>query len=240
QENVRFLPVPVLAISTKVFDDSTLIDLKSNSPVFYSRNILSDSVLKFEPFIKPFYINRSSVIHAFASDGKSFSDTIRSVLYKRPNSWNVTYTDVFNSQYTAGGTMGLIDGLHGDLNWRKGEWQGFQYKDLEIVIDLGKKTKISEIRAGFLQDTRAWILMPKMVEFYFSSDNLTFELAGTVINVVKSDNYDVQIQNLVLKLKKSQKARYVKVKAINYGKLPGWHQGYGDSAFIFADEITIR
>jgi len=35
-------------------------------------------------------------------------------------------------------------------------------------------------------------------------------------------------------------ARYVKVKAKNFGTLPNWHQGAGGDAFIFIDEITIK
>ena len=35
-------------------------------------------------------------------------------------------------------------------------------------------------------------------------------------------------------------ARYIKVKAYNYGKLPEWHAGKGDDAFIFIDEIEIK
>ena len=35
-------------------------------------------------------------------------------------------------------------------------------------------------------------------------------------------------------------ARFVKVKATNFGKLPDWHQGNGGDAFIFIDEIEVR
>ena len=36
------------------------------------------------------------------------------------------------------------------------------------------------------------------------------------------------------------KAKYIKVKAYNFGKLPEWHQGFGGDAFIFIDEITVK
>ncbi len=35
------------------------------------------------------------------------------------------------------------------------------------------------------------------------------------------------------------KARYVRVKAVNLGKIPAWHPGAGFDAFIFVDEIFI-
>ena len=47
------------------------------------------------------------------------------------------------------------------------------------------------------------------------------------------------IKNLELKTE-ATKARYVKVKAYNYGKLPEWHQGAGGDAFIFVDEIEVK
>ncbi len=36
------------------------------------------------------------------------------------------------------------------------------------------------------------------------------------------------------------KARFVRVKAANLGKIPAWHPGAGDDAFIFVDEIFIQ
>ena len=36
------------------------------------------------------------------------------------------------------------------------------------------------------------------------------------------------------------KARYVRVKAYNLGKIPAWHPGAGFDAFIFVDEIFIE
>ena len=36
------------------------------------------------------------------------------------------------------------------------------------------------------------------------------------------------------------RARYVRVRAYNLGKIPSWHPGAGDDAFIFVDEIFIE
>ena len=44
--------------------------------------------------------------------------------------------------------------------------------------------------------------------------------------------------NHSLSLKSS--AKYIKIKAYNYGKLPPWHQGAGGDAFIFIDEINVK
>jgi hypothetical protein len=35
-------------------------------------------------------------------------------------------------------------------------------------------------------------------------------------------------------------ARYVRVRAYNFGKIPSWHPGAGGEPWIFVDEIFIR
>jgi len=34
-------------------------------------------------------------------------------------------------------------------------------------------------------------------------------------------------------------ARYLRIKAVQYGKLPAWHLGAGGDSHIFIDEIEI-
>ena len=104
-----------------------------------------------------------------------------------------------------------------------------------------QQKKISRVSAGFLQDTRSWILMPKQVEFSFSVDSLHFSEPVVIQNAVKAEEMDVEVKDFEKKITKTT-ARYVKVKASNYGRLPEWHPGHsleGD-AFIFVDEITVE
>ena len=39
---------------------------------------------------------------------------------------------------------------------------------------------------------------------------------------------------------KNLKARYIKLKAENYGICPEWHLGAGGKTWVFVDEITIK
>jgi len=161
------------------------------------------------------------------------------LFFKRPNNWKVQILSKYSSQYDAGGDQGLIDGLHGDENWRKGEWQGYQSQDFEAIIDLGEKQNLSTFSASFLQDSRSWILMPTKVEFYASGDNKEFVLIATETHKIDPKDETTQIKNFVTSNQKV-KARYIKVKAYNFGKLPVWHQGAGGDAYIFIDEIMIK
>ena len=124
----------------------------------------------------------------------------------------------------------------------KGEkWRRFEGKNFECVIDLGKESNITTLAAGFLQDSRAWILFPVKVEFEISADGNNFKNVLTVTNNVPADDYKVQLKEFT-GIIAPEKARYVKVKAMNMGKLPPWHEGheYDGDAWIFTDEVLIE
>jgi len=48
------------------------------------------------------------------------------------------------------------------------------------------------------------------------------------------------LQKLNLKLPLPTQAKYIKIRAINYGKLPKWHLSAGEDAFIFVDEVGVE
>lgn len=236
---VKILSVPSINTASRVFNDSMLVEIKSKEKVFYSSIDINHSKRVFKEYTKPFYISTSKNIFAYSDDGKTKSDTIQGLFYKRPNNWKIQILSKYSSQYDAGGDEGLIDGLEGDVNWRKGEWQGYQSQDFEAIIDLGDKQNLTNFEAGFLQDSRSWILMPTKVEFYASADNKEFILIATETHKIDPKDELTQIRKFVTSNQKV-KARYIKVKAYNFGKLPAWHQGAGGDAYIFIDEITIK
>jgi hypothetical protein len=239
----KIVPVPVIEAAGKSFSDKLLVSLQSSDgkpqQIEY---ILEPRVKKgavdFQPYQKPFYIDESSTVTAVVKDGKSESNRLSANFYRKPNDYAIEIKSTYSKQYHAGGPDGLLDGILGSENWRKGDWQGYQAQDFEAVVDLRKTKKISKIDARFLQDSRAWILMPTKVEYYISDDNRNFKLAKTVENTYDAKNTDVKVVDFTAQIAPTS-AKYVKVKAFNFGKLPQWHQGAGGDAYLFIDEITI-
>jgi len=134
----------------------------------------------------------------------------------------------------------LIDGLHGTTNWRTGSWQGYQAQNFECVVDLGKEKEITSISSNYLQDTRAWIVFPKKVEYFISQDGINFESIGLIVNTVDAKDDTVSTKDFTHHLTKKSTAKFVKIVATNFGKLPEWHAGKGGEAFIFIDELDIK
>ncbi|MDI1234884.1 MAG: GH92 family glycosyl hydrolase [bacterium] len=212
--------------------DGIYYTIDGQEPSLNSRRFGRDSIL---------IIDKNTTIKAIhiVNGGKHFSAVSTAHFYKRPNNYTIKINSTYNKQYTADGEEGLLDGLTGDTDWRKGRWQGYQSQDFEAIVDLKEVKSISKISTGFLQDTRSWILMPQKVIYYGSVDGINFEEIKTIDNEVADSNYNVQRKEFASASLTNQ-YRYIKVKALNYGQLPAWHQGAGGDAFIFVDEITIE
>ena len=220
-----------------------IISQNPKDVIYYDISDVNDYLAKKLPsvvYTEPFEILETSTISAYVKNNDDQSNTISATFFKKPNNNTIAITSKYNPQYHAGGPEGLIDGIFGSVNWRKGDWQGYQSQDFEAVIDLQKEQAVSSFSANCLQDSRSWIEMPSKVEYYSSIDNVNFSLLGTVTNTISPREYENKIQDFQLKLDKAITAKYIKVKAYNFGKLPEWHQGVGGDAFIFIDEITIK
>jgi hypothetical protein len=194
---------------------------------------------KIKAFTKPFYIKNSVKIHAH-SNNKIENYLNEAYFHKIPNNWTIKLNCKYNKQYTAGGDAGIIDGLLGYKDWRKGGWQGYQSQDFEAVIDMQENKEINEISSSYLQDSRSWILLPKEVEYLVSNDGINFTSVSKVNHDLAWNTNENIVKKLTGQLSQKLKTRYIKVIARNYGALPQGHQGFGGDAFIFVDEIEVR
>lgn len=222
--------------SERLFENSTMVSiegLKPNDRIFYAIDNQD-----FTLYTKPFEIDKTTTIRAFAERNGGKSSEVKGTFHRRPNEWSIEVKSRNVPQYTAG-KWGLIDGIKGDENWKKGDWVGFQGQNFEAIIDLKSDTKITELSARFLQDSRSWILMPKKVEFYTSDDSKNFTKVATIGHTISPKYTENIVKHFAQKIKPVT-AKYVKVIAYTFGKLPEWHQGFGGDAHIFIDEIEIK
>jgi len=237
-----YLPAPIINSTETVFEKSTQVTIENTlekTKVYFTLNGTTPTKKSIQ-YTKPFSVDTSVTITAIAISKKNTSSLTQSKLYKRPNNWSIHLNSTYNKQYSAGGDRGLIDGLKGTRNWRSGAWQGYQAQDFECIIDLKQSQPIKSITAGFLQDTQSWIIFPTNVAYYISEDGLTYELFKVIENGILPDDYFIQKRLFAGFAQMPTTARYVKVIAKNFGKLPDWHLGKGGDAFIFIDEIEIK
>jgi putative alpha-1,2-mannosidase len=239
--STTFIANPFIIDASQIFKDSLLIKMQcteKDAYIFYSINNEEQKM-----YMHPITIYNKSNIHFYSAKDDRKSPTQEATFYKIPNDRIIKINSVYNKSYSGGGPEALIDGLFGDVNWRKGNWQGYQSQDFEAVIEFAMNKKCKRIAANFLQDQKSWIFFPSNVEYYGSVDGKTYELLSTNdVTVPRDDEKNSLLKmNYTLTLSQATKAyKSFKVIAKNYGTLPTWHPGAGGDAFIFVDEVEVE
>ncbi len=234
--------VPVIDGVGRVFDSQTTVKLSSTS-----RNVTINYTLDgTEPgsnsavYTAPFTVHETTTVKAVVVRGGIVrSLAAAATFFKKPNDWTVRIDSKYNRQYTGGGDNGLIDGIRGTTNFASGEWQGYQGQDFVATIDLQRETEIKKLGGGFLQVAQSWIWMPTHIEFEVSSDNVNFTKVADIRTDIDPKDMESKIRNYTQTIS-PVRARYIRVHAYNLGKIPAWHPGAGDEAFIFVDEVVIQ
>lgn len=237
------VPTPIVNYKTKTFSTPQSLSIKSvnskGEKIFYTLN--GSSVTKRSTaFLKPFTVSNSSQVKVKAYVGNDSSEAGVAHLFKVNTKQIVKVKSIVNPQYGAEGPQSLVDGVCGDIDWRKGDWLGYQGQDLEMIIENKDSRPLSKIGAGFLQDTRSWIVFPRSLTVYTSADGINFKEEGVAKTAVGIKDLTTQTQEISVELKEPKVVKFIKLVAKCYGKLPDWHEGSGGEAFIFIDEIELE
>jgi len=231
-------------ISTKFDNTKNILKVYLDSeqpdpPIHYTLNGI-DPTSTSPLYTDPIEITGNSYLKAgIFLDGKlkeKFSE--RSILYHKATGKTVKYFQPYSYRYTAGGDGALTDGLRGTVNHRDGNWQGFLGNDFEVIVDLGKVDSIMSVAITFLQVQKSWIFMPDTVIISLSQDNKRYHSINEIWNDVPAKTERHVIKQFSQGFPKTR-ARYIKIRAISPHFCPAWHEGAGESCWLFADEIVV-
>jgi predicted alpha-1,2-mannosidase len=231
-------PAPVLYFKDIAFEDSMAVKIKSGGG--FEIIISSKNKPEINMAVR---VNDTSIVLkescCLSAAAKPDGSIAKACFVKRPNHWKVKLLNPLHPQYTGGGDQALCNGIAGDPEWQKGNWQGIQGQPFEAIIDLVDTQSISSLNTGFLQDTRSWIVFPRSVSYSFSLDGQNWFGTCGSMNKIPIDSLGSQKQSISTHIK-PVKARYVKMLASQHGTLPAWHPGAGGETFIFVDELEIN
>ena len=235
------LPAPWASAAGDRFRDSLGVHLACAEP---RADILWTDGVGVDPregsrYTDPLTLTGTTILHFVARDGERMSPMVTARFDAITPGRHLEVASVPNPQYTAGGPEALIDGRRGTDDWRTGAWQGYQGQDLQVTVRFDAPTVLSRAGAGFLQDMRSWILMPRELQVEVSADGVTFAAAGGAGHEVPDAREGVLRRDLTVPLD-GRPVRAVRLHAVNHGPLPAWHPGAGGNAFIFVDEIIAE
>ena len=190
---------------------------------------------------KPLIFHHSSVLKV-RTFKKGFlpSETVTHELMKVGRKIEIIeITPMANERYAGMDKSTLDDLKAGSLYFQDGNWLGFDKGPIEITIDLGQSDPAKEVVISALSSPASWIMPPESMKLLYSKDGDSFinysEVQIFPLTEMESARKDYSSINL-----ESIKARYIKIIISPVTKLPNWHPGKGNPAWVFLDEIIVR
>jgi len=141
-------------------------------------------------------------------------------------------------KYPGSGRWTLLNCLRGTESRNQEDWLGFEGTDFEAVVDLKEPIQVNNISIGFLNSQGAWIFLPTKIEFYISKNGKDYDLIKEIEHPLNPKESNLEIVDFSAEVK-GDPIQYLKIKAVSTAECPEWHQGAGDPAWLFVDEIVI-
>lgn len=135
-----------------------------------------------------------------------------------------------NEKYNTNGDLGLTDGIVGKKPWKGNQWLGFTEDTVRFQLDLGKKTKLGQIKLGYLNDPGSWIYAPVKCVIESSKNGRKWKKTTVPDNDTRAENFY---------LSKKLKARHLRITVINKEKIPAGMTGAGFTPWTFLNELII-
>jgi hypothetical protein len=186
-------------------------------------------------------LNENTVIKAKAYKAGWISSDLLEVSFLKntytPDS--VIYLTKPNDRYRDDKNKLLIDREKGLADFRSGTWVAFRENRMEILLPFSKPVTVQSVGLSGLIDVGSYIMPPESVEIWGGDDVKHLKLLGQIKPEQPGKQVPSSTKNFECKFKPTS-VKYVKIVANPVGKLPAWHQGKGDKAWVFVDEVLVN
>ena len=255
---------PIIKIEAGFMNDS--IVLKLTPPILENdeRIITSDLSLHLKHYIKgvqiryttdgsdpdsvksPIYTNNTLLNKYTKLKARAFkkgwlkSDSIVAIFYRNTfKADSIQSLLPLDSIYKGSGVKTLINGELGEMDFKSGKWLGFRTKKMEILLAYNNAVKVSGITLSALVDIEAYLMPPFNIEVWGGSDKNKMVKLGKIvpeqpkqIKPAYQTSYDCYFT--------ARPVKFIKIVAVPIPKLPLWHPGKGQKAWVFFDEIFVN
>ena len=218
-----------------------VIDLKTSSkePIYYTLDG-SEPNSNSEKYKDKISIQKSVTVKA-AVIGKNYKSKVfkQSFAFNKATLKPVVLKNQPVERYRFKGAETLVDGKTGTTVFSTGDWIGLFNENFEAVVDLKSIQEVTEVAINTFVSPNDWIFGSKQFIVSLSNDGTNFTpVYGKNIEIA-SQGDNASILNLKANFE-SQKARYIKIVAPIFEKIPQWHYGAGQPTFLFVDEIIVN
>lgn len=244
----NLIPVPFISTENRVFTDSLRIEMGmvnlNNGPQYTEYAIEENQVIgEWKTYTKPFTIHSSCKIHSRGtkdiSGQKTHSATLTSVFQQKEKNCHLELKSTYEPAYAAAGPNTLIDKIKGSNDFRTGDWQGYQGKDVIAIVSFNEARTINAIGVSWLKDLNSWIFEPSQIVIETSEDGISYRQAAEFVIRTATKGTEEKGLGSVAKSVVIDKVKYIRYTIRNQGVCPDWHLGAGNPTWLFLDELIF-
>lgn len=147
-----------------------------------------------------------------------------------------------NEKYKGEGAATLIDNKKGLAeNFADPAWLGFREKPCAALFYFDTAKTISNISISYNIGVQSYLMPPAEIEIWAGDEKSDLKLLKKVRprQISKAEKNVVRVEGLKIEMQPSTHKWY-KVVVKNLDRLPSWHPGKGEKAWIFIDEIFFN
>lgn len=240
------LSPPMIQTKQTVFDSTIEIKMKhpfKGAEMRYTLDGSEPDSVNSLLYKEPVKINTSSILVARAfKKGWYGSEPARSVYLKKGvNPDSIQLLSKPDPKYTSPNGKLLSDNNLADLNFGNstGEWLGYRKNDAGFLLYLNKDFTIQNVYLNMLENTGGYIFPPESVELWGGTEKDQLKLLGKITPQMPKKYEDAKMIQQKISFAPAE-VKYLKIIAKPLQKLPKWHDGKGQRAWIFLSEIVVN
>ncbi|MEJ8844004.1 chitobiase/beta-hexosaminidase C-terminal domain-containing protein [Lacibacter sp. H375] len=237
------LAPPLLKYKSVFFYDKAILEIKFEQPGAEIRYTINGN----EPtandllYTKPIVIAGKRTSIKAKAMGTDFlpSETVSVEFIKTGKAIQQINFTAPHPKYTTTNKNILNDQMGGNTNFSSGAWLGFDSGTVEIDIVLKKKETINAVLVDLLQNESSWIFLPEQILlYYYDEAQKSYLPVGKETFFSKGPSSK---QCDAHEINPNRKVKTNKLKLVLYPlkKIPAWHPGKDNHAWLFIDEIQV-
>jgi len=238
------LTAPVIKIDSTFFRQQALVEVKlSRGKVKYYYTLDgTEPTSRSTLYTDPFPVGRTSEFKIKAAmEGWMDSNVISFLLLKIGVKPGKTVLETKpDSRYSGKLDSTLIDGKSGGLSRDDKSYLGFVNTDHQVLFQLDKPTKLSQVTLSYLEDVQLGVMAPAYVEVWGGEDKNNLMKLGRSSGVRHEDKHPA-VKGMIKVSFPKQYVRFVRLKAKNAGTLPAWlPRDKKSKPSLFIDEVSLE
>ncbi|WP_149240964.1 FN3 associated domain-containing protein [Dyadobacter sp. 32] len=236
---------PVIENEEVIVSSKTPISMKHQIPgteIRYTLDGTEPDSAKSLVYTKPFSISKNTNVKAKAfKNGWYGSKQVDRFFFKA--GYHIDSVRLIlpaDQKFKAKGDITIADGVKSDKQQSSGKWLGFRENDFQSYLLFKKPVLASSVTLSMLRNVGGFIFPPVRIEVWGGANEKSLKLLKIItpeMPVKETPNSDYLVFNAEFD---SQKLSCIKLVAKPLAKLPAWHPGKGEKAWVFVDEVFVN